>query len=92
MTEHQQADTWDRARRWFGDRTIAQIVAELCQGAAEGAPAERVTAVGLIGELGDEAVAAFHAPEQVPALYAHVRLTAHQHELAEAPGSGCSIM
>ncbi len=85
LVDGEEADTWDRARRWFGDRTIAQIVAELCQGAAEGSPAERVAAVGLIGELGDEAVAAFRAAEQVPALSAHVRLTAHLHELAPEP-------
>lgn len=35
-----EVDAWNRARRWFGDRTREQIVAELVPSAAEASPAE----------------------------------------------------
>ncbi len=77
-----EVDARNRASRWFGDRTTAQIVAELVRSAADASPAERVTAVTLIGELGDEAVAALCATEPLPDnLAAHARFMAHQDEL-----------
>jgi hypothetical protein len=80
-----EVDAWNRASRWFGDRTVEQVVADLVPSAAEATPAERVTAVGLISGLGDDAVAAFRAAERFPSLAAHVRFTSHQHELAPLP-------
>ena len=43
-----EVDAWHRATRWFGERTVAQIVAELVPCAAEAAPAQWVTAISLI--------------------------------------------
>lgn len=84
-----EIDAWNRSRRWFGDRTREQIVAELVPSAAEASPAERITAVTLISGLGDEAVAALRATEPMPAnLAAHTRLLAHEHELAPTPDTG----
>lgn len=80
-----EVDAWNRASRWFGERTVDQVVAELIPCAAEATPAERVIAVGLVSGLGDEAVAAFRGAERFPNLAAHVRFTAHQHELAPLP-------
>jgi hypothetical protein len=83
-----EVDAWNRASRWFGDRTRGQIVAELVQAAAEASPSERVTAVMLIGGLGDEAVAALYATELLPdTLAAHARFMAHQDELGPSPGT-----
>ncbi|MGH3621557.1 MAG: plasmid pRiA4b ORF-3 family protein, partial [Sciscionella sp.] len=82
-----EVDTWNRASRWFGERTMDQIVAELVQPASEAIPAERVTAIGLISDLGDDAVAALCATERFPSLAAHVRVVAHQYGLAPAPGT-----
>jgi hypothetical protein len=83
-----EVDAWNRASRWFGDRTREQIVAELVRSAAEASPAERVAAVTLIGGLGDEAVAALCATEPLPdTLAAHARVMAHQAELAPRPGT-----
>jgi hypothetical protein len=61
-----EADAWNWVRRWFGDRTRDQIVAELVQAAGEASSAERITAVMLISGLGDEAVAALRATEPLP--------------------------
>lgn len=80
-----EVDAWNRASRWFGERTVDQIVAELVPCAAEATPAERVLAVGLVSGLGDEAVAAFRAAERFPNLAAHVRFVSHQHEQAPLP-------
>jgi hypothetical protein len=89
LTGADEVDVWNRASRWFGDRTSEQIVAELVPSAADASPAERITAVTLISGLGDEAVAALHANEPMPTtLAAHTRLLAHQHELAPMPDSG----
>lgn len=80
-----EADAWKRATRWFGERTAAEIAAELVRGAAEATPAQRVTAVGLISGLGGEAVAALRAAGKVPNLAAHGRSVAHHHGLAPLP-------
>jgi hypothetical protein len=80
-----EVDAWNRASRWFGERTVDQIVAELAPSAAEATPAERVLAVGLISGLGDDAVVAFRSAERFHNLAAHVRFTSHQHELAPLP-------
>ncbi|MFC4854596.1 plasmid pRiA4b ORF-3 family protein [Actinophytocola glycyrrhizae] len=85
LADADEIDAWNRARRWFGDRTRTRIVTELVEGAAEASPAERVAAVGLIGDLGDEAVAAFRAAERFPNLAAHVRALAYQAEQAPPP-------
>lgn len=78
-----EVDSWNRARRWFGERTAHQIVAELVRAATDATPAERITAVGLISGLGDDAIAALRATEPLPAnLAAHTRLLAHQNGLA----------
>jgi hypothetical protein len=82
-----EVDAWNRARRWFGDRTTDQIVAELVPAAAEATAAERVMAVGLISGLGKDAAAAMSAGEPVTNLSAHARLVAYQHELAPSPGT-----
>ena len=82
-----EVDAWKRASRWFGERTMDQIVAELVQSASEAAPAERVTAIGLISGLGDEAVAALRGTERFSSLATHVRVVAHQYGLAPAPGT-----
>jgi hypothetical protein len=82
-----EVDAWNRARRWFGERTTDQIVAELVPAAAEATTAERVMAVGLISGLGNDAAAAMSASELVPNLAAHARLVAYQHELAPSPGT-----
>jgi hypothetical protein len=64
-------------------------VAELVPSAAGASPAERITAIGLISDLGDEAVAALRATEPMPDnLAAHARLLAHQYELAPMPDTG----
>jgi hypothetical protein len=84
LADGEEADLWDRACRWFGDRTVELIVTELCECAAEAAPAERVTAVELISALGDEAVAVFRAAERFPGLAPHVRSLAHQYEVGSA--------
>jgi Plasmid pRiA4b ORF-3-like protein len=81
-----EVDAWNRASRWFGERTIDQIVAELVQVVCEATPAERVTAMGLISGLGEDAVAALRDAERFPSLAAHVRVIAHQYGLAPAPG------
>ncbi|MEC3978733.1 plasmid pRiA4b ORF-3 family protein [Amycolatopsis sp. H20-H5] len=80
-----EVDAWNRATHWFGERTSAQIVAELAQCAAEATPAQRVMAIGLISALGDDAVAALRTFERSPNLAAHVRVVAHQHEQAPEP-------
>ncbi len=85
LTGGDEVDAWNRASRWFGERTIDQIVAELATCAVEATPAERVTAVGLISDLGDDAVAAFRVAERFPNLAAHVRFMSHQHEQAPLP-------
>lgn len=81
------ADSWHRATRWFGERTAAQIVAELVPCAAEASPAQRVTAISLISGLGDDAVTAFRTAEGFPNLAAHVRAVAHLHEQGPMPGT-----
>ena len=81
-----EIDAWNRARRWFGDRTREQIVTELVPSAADASPAEQITAITLISDLGDKAVTALRTTEPMPAnLAAHTRLLAHQHELAPMP-------
>jgi Plasmid pRiA4b ORF-3-like protein len=80
-----EVDGWNRASRWFGERTIDQIVAELVQAGCEATAAERVTAMGLISGLGEAAVAALRDAERFPSLAAHVRVMAHQYGLAPAP-------
>lgn len=82
-----EGEAWNRARRWFGDRTVDQIVTELALPAAEASPAERVTAIGLISGLGDDAVAALRPVERFPNLAAHVRATAHLYGQAPTPGA-----
>lgn len=82
-----EVDAWNRASRWFGERTPDQIVAELVQSVCEATPAERVTAMGLISGLGKDAVAALRDAERFPSLAAHVRVVAHQYGLAPAPGT-----
>lgn len=83
----EEVDTWNRARHWFGQRAVEQIVTELALPAAEATPAERLTAISLIDGLGEEAVAAFRAAERFPNLAAHVRAMAHEYDLAPAPGT-----
>lgn len=84
LSEADEVDAWNRAGRWFGDRTTDQIVAELVRSAASST--ERVTAAMLISGLGDEAVAALRASEPLPDnLAAHARVLAHNHELAPEP-------
>jgi hypothetical protein len=86
LADADEVDAWNRADRWFGDRTEDQIVAELVRSAASSA--DRVTAVMLIGGLGDEAVAALLATEPMPDnLAAHARALAHNHELAPDPSA-----
>ncbi len=80
-----EVDAWHRATRRFGERTVAQIVAELVPCAAEAAPAQWVTAISLISGLGDDAVAALRAAERLPNLAAHARAMAHQHGQAPMP-------
>jgi hypothetical protein len=82
-----EVEAWNRARRWFGERTRAQIVTELVLAAAEATPTQRVTAIGLISGLGDDAVAALRATERSPNLAAHVRAVAHQYGQAPALGA-----
>jgi hypothetical protein len=43
LTGTDEVDAWNRARRWFGERTMDQIVTELALPAAEAIPAERLT-------------------------------------------------
>jgi hypothetical protein len=81
-----EVDAWNRARHWFGERTMDQIVTELALPAAEATPAERLTAIGLISGLGEEAVAALRAAERFPSLAAHVRTVAHEYGQAPALG------
>lgn len=83
-----EVDAWNRARGWFGERTSAQIVAELVPCAAEATSAQRVTAIGLISGLGEEAIAALRAAERFPSLAAHVRAVTHQYGQAPAPDAG----
>jgi hypothetical protein len=87
LAEADEVDAWNRASRWFGDRTRDQIVPELVRSAAEASSADRITAVTLVSGLGDEAVAALLATEPLPDnLAAHARMLAHQHDLAPSPG------
>jgi hypothetical protein len=88
LVDVDEVDAWDRARRWFGERTDAQIVDELVPVATGASPAERLVAVDLISGLGDDAVAAFRAAaERFPNLAAHVRAVAHHYEQAPPPGT-----
>jgi len=82
-----EVDAWNRASRWFGERTVGQIVAELVPAAAEATPAERMAAIDLISGLAEEAIAVLRAAESVPNLAAHVRAGAHQCGQAPAPGT-----
>lgn len=81
-----EVDVQNRASRWFGERTVDQIVAELVPVAADATPAGRLTAIDLIAGLGEDAVAAVRAAERVPTLAAHVRALAYQYGQAPAPG------
>jgi hypothetical protein len=88
LTGADEVDAWNRASRWFGERTTAQIVAELVPAAAEATPAERHVALDLISGLGDDAVTAFRAAaERFPNLAAHGRAVAHHYERAPMPGT-----
>ncbi len=82
-----EVDAWNRARHWFGERTMDQIVTELALPAAEATPAERLTAIGLISGLGEDAVAALRAVERCPNLAVHVRAVAHQYGQVPALGT-----
>lgn len=84
LADADEVDAWNRAERWFGDRTEDEIVPELVRAAASSV--DRTTAVMLIGGLGDEAVAALLATEPLPDnLAAHARVRGHQHDLAPEP-------
>lgn len=88
LTDADEVDAWNRADRWFGDRTSEQIVAELVPAAAEASPAERITAVMLLSGLDDEAIVALRAIEPLPDnLAVHARVMAHQHDLAPRPST-----
>ncbi|SDH37874.1 pRiA4b ORF-3-like protein [Lentzea fradiae] len=77
-----ESEAWQRAVQWFGGRTKTEIVAELLPCAAEAAPAQRITAIGLIGGLGDDLLPALRAAaEGFPNLAAHVRALAYQYGL-----------
>jgi Plasmid pRiA4b ORF-3-like protein len=83
-----EVDAWNRARHWFGERTVDQIVTELTLPAAVATPAERLTAIDLISGLGDDAVAALRTAERFPNLAAHVRAVTHQYGQASTLGTG----
>jgi hypothetical protein len=81
-----ETDAWNRARRcWFGDRTTEQITAQLLQAAADATPAQRMTAIGLICELGQDALPALRTAETVPTLAPHVRAITRQYGQGPAP-------
>lgn len=82
-----ETDVSERARRcWFGDRTVEQITAELLHAAAADAtPAQRMTAIELICELGEDTLPALRAVETVRALAPHVRAITHQYGQGPAP-------
>jgi hypothetical protein len=82
-----EVDAWDRAGSWFGERTTDQLVTELVDAATGATPAERITAVNLIRDQGDDAAAALHAAASVPNLGAHARHVAHLYELAPRPST-----
>lgn len=81
-----QTDAWNRARRcWFGDRTTEQITAQLLQAAANASPAQRMAAIGLICELGQDALPTLRKTETVPTLAPHVRVVMHPYGQGPAP-------
>ncbi|MFL6053121.1 MAG: hypothetical protein ACJ72W_09425, partial [Actinoallomurus sp.] len=81
-----QTDAWNRARRcWFGDRTVEQVTAQLLQAAADATPAQRMTAIGLICELGEDALPTLRTVETVPTLAPHVRAITRQYGQGPAP-------
>lgn len=75
-----------KAHRWFGDRDADQLVVELVSAAAEASPAERVVAIDVIAELGEDAVAAIlRTAHSIPTLAAHVRVFAYMYEQGARP-------
>lgn len=71
-------DAWYQARRWIDDRPTGQAAAMLLTAAAGASPRERLTAVDLVTQFGDDALPAWHNALHHPTLAAHARA-----ELAE---------
>lgn len=86
-----QVDAGNRADRWFGNRDIDQITTELAAAAAAATPAERLTAVDLIGGFGEDAVAAATAagaPPTLAPICGHWRTNSDRHQ-RPAPRTWC---
>ena len=82
LTGIAERDAWAAAQPWLAGRDPLGAARDLLTAAASAEPAQRITAVELVGALGPPADPAWVAARSVPTLAAHARAVAWE-ELSE---------